>query len=278
MSVHESAWIYRRFRWARISVALLATSTASYVVADPPAARAGDTVVGALLGWISAALIVWLTWFGVRKRSYGARGAPLHGWLSAHSYLGLSLLLLVPLHCAFQFGWNIHTLAYLLMTAVVLSGIVGVFYYATVPARMTENRPGNTLGGMFEQIAELDGECRNLAETLPDVFAAAVELSITETRFGGGFLRQLAGFDPRCGTARALEIVAAQMRGSELSQPASTRRLLETLSVKRAMVGTVRKEIRYKALLQFWLMVHVPLAVATLVAVAAHIAIVFLYR
>jgi len=278
MSVHESAWAYRRFRWLKIALGLVVASTVAYLVANPPGERGGDTVVGYTLGTIGAALIAWLTWFGVRKRSYRARSAPLRGWLSAHVYLGATLLLLVPLHCAFQFGINLHTLAFVLMSAVIVSGLMGAMYYATVPGQMTDNRPGDKLAGVLERIAQLDSECRGMAEALPDVYARAVVTSIEETRLGGSWLRQLSGVDPNCGTTRALDTIVDAMKRSKGSDPAAPGRLLETLNIKRALVGTVRREIRYKALLQLWLFLHVPLAVATVVAVAAHIVVVFLYR
>lgn len=278
MAVHESFWSYERFRWLKVTLALLACSGLAYVAANPVGQRAGDTVVGYTLGTISAVLIVWLTWFGVRKRSYRAAGAPLRGWLSAHVYLGAALLLLVPLHSAFQFGVNLHTLAYVLLSMVIVSGVVGVAYYTSVPERMTENRPGEKLAALLEHIAELDAECRGMAEALPDAFAKAVRVSIDETRLGGGLFRQLSGRDPSCGTARALETAAREAADLEGSGRATVQRLLEVLSLKRSLVARVRRDIRYKALLELWLLFHVPLAIATLVAVAAHIVVVFLYR
>ena len=57
----------------------------------------------------------------------------LLGWLSAHVYLGVVLVVVATLHASFQAGWNVHTLAYVLMLFVVLSGIYGVIMYARVP-------------------------------------------------------------------------------------------------------------------------------------------------
>jgi hypothetical protein len=278
MALHESFWSYANYRWLKRSLVLLVVSWLAYVLMDPPPARAGDTVVGYTLGTIAALLIVWLTWFGVGKRSYHASGAPLRGWLSAHVYLGLVLLFLVPLHAAFEFGTNLHTLAYVLLAATVVSGMVGVAYYTVVPEQMTANRPGEKIAALLEHIAEVDAECRDMAEALPDAVARAIRTSIDETRLGGGLLRQLAGADPGCGTGRALDIVAREAAAMEGAARAPVQRLLEVLSVKRSLVARVRRDIRYKALLDLWLTFHIPLAIATLVAVAAHVVVVFLYR
>ena len=59
-------------------------------------------------------------------------------WLSAHVYLGLSLLVIATLHTGFHFGWNIHMLAYVLMCLVIASGGFGVFSYARHLWLMTE--------------------------------------------------------------------------------------------------------------------------------------------
>ena len=40
-------------------------------------------------------LIVWLMFFGMRKRRYMNNIGTLRGWLSAHIYLGTSLILVV---------------------------------------------------------------------------------------------------------------------------------------------------------------------------------------
>src|SRR6266576_1116997 len=64
----------------------------------------------------------------------------LKGWTSAHVYLGLSLIVIATLHTGFQFGWNVHTLAYVLMMLVIASGIYGVSAYAFLPQALSDNR------------------------------------------------------------------------------------------------------------------------------------------
>ena len=41
---------------------------------------------------------------------------------------------MATLHAAFQVGWNVHTLAYVLMLLVIASGIYGVVNYARLPS------------------------------------------------------------------------------------------------------------------------------------------------
>ena len=107
----------------------------------------------------------------MRTRRYGTV-SKLQGWLSAHVYLGLSLFIVATLHTGFQFGWNLHTLAYSLMMVVITSGFFGIYAYARYPRLMTENRRGVTTDEVYSEIGELDRECRQVASTMPDEIAA----------------------------------------------------------------------------------------------------------
>jgi hypothetical protein len=268
---------YKRFRYLKLSGLGVAAATALYALDEPIGGRSGSTAVGYALGVGSATLILWLLWFGVRKRSYRYTGAPLLGWLSSHVYLGATLLLLVPLHCAFRFGWNLHTAAYVLMSVAVVSGMAGVLLYSLIPLPMTSNHPGQTLEGLLQQIADIDAEFRKLARELPDLHVQAVTESIEKTRIGGSVLRQLSGRDRHCGTSRALELVkeAHQLEGAEKE---AEQRLIAILALKKTLLARVRRDVRYRALLELWLLVHIPSSLATLAAVAAHVLVVFYYR
>jgi len=269
---------YRNYFYLKVSVGVLLLALLAYVLDDPVGGRSGSSWVGYTLGTISAATIFWLMWLGVRKRDYKATGAPLKGWVSAHVYLGTALVLLVPLHSAFEFGTNVHTLAYALMCIVVFSGILGVTFYALVPTSMTRNRNNITLDAMLARIAEIDAECRIAADGLPDYYASAVVMSIAETKIGGTFRSQLSGHDPDCGTSRALQ----RLRSSEIDldgeAKAHERKLVELIARKELMIKQIRKDVRFKGLLDLWLIVHVPFAFATCAAVIAHVFVVFWYR
>lgn len=269
---------YQNYRYLKASIAILFLSLVVYAFDDPPGGRSGSSWTGYGLGTIAAAIIFWLMWLGVRKRDYTATGAPLKGWVSAHVYLGTMLLVLVPLHSAFEFGMNVHTLAYALMCVVIFSGILGVCFYALVPTSMTRNRNNITLDAMLERIAEIDSECRMAADGLPDYYARAVVMSIDETRVGGAFRSQLSGSDPGCGTTRALK----SLRTSEIDLVGDAkeqeRKLVELIARKELLLKQIRKDIRFKGLLDLWLIVHVPFAFATCAALLVHIFVVFWYH
>ena len=161
--------------------------------------------------------IVWLMMFGIRKRRYGPGAFSLKAWLSAHIYLGLSLIVVATLHAAFQVGWNVHTLAYVLMLLVIASGIWGVVNYVRLPHRMTENRRGLTLKAMQQEMVEIDRQCVALANQLGEEYDTAVRISREQSPLGGSAWRLLSGHDPRCGRPA----LSRRSRSSPPSVPAS---------------------------------------------------------
>ena len=105
-----------------------------------------------------------------------------------------------------------------------------------------------------------------------------MESSIRDTRVGGRLFEQLSGSDKHCATARARAAISG--RDDELTSVAREQvtRLLELLGWKSALLGRLRRDVRYQALMQAWLLLHVPFSVATLIAVIAHVILVFYYR
>jgi hypothetical protein len=269
---------YQSYRYLKVALAIFFLSLAAYVFDDPPGGRSGSSWTGYGLGTIAAAIIFWLMWLGVRKRDYTSAGAPLKGWTSAHVYLGTMLVFLVPLHSAFEFGWNVHTLAYGLMCVVCFSGMLGVAFYALVPTSMTRNRNNITLDAMLERIAEIDAECRMAADGLPDYYAHAVVTSIDETRIGGSLRSQLSGNDPDCGTSRALKSLRMSEIDLDGDAKEQERKLVELIARKELLLKQIRRDVRFKGLLDLWLIVHVPFAFATCAALLVHIFVVFWYH
>lgn len=305
--MHESFLVYRNFRHLKWALALIVISLVFYAwhpwhtSTEPPN---GGTWLGYTLGTIGALIIFWLTWFGVRKRQFNA-ASRLQGWLSAHVYLGASLIFVATLHTGFQFGWNVHTLAYALMLAVIISGFYGIYAYARYPNLMTQNRAGESFQGMLDEIAELDNEAVSVSDRINPKIHEIVLRSIERTQVGGSVRAQISGQVKEIGSLDNIErelvemqarliqgepdfddddagktmmVMARQLSAARSGdQVREVRHLLDLLTRKKSLVERVRLDIRYKAIMDIWLYFHVPLTFALLAALATHIVSVFIY-
>jgi hypothetical protein len=274
---HYSILEYARFRWFKAALALCALAAVAYLWHEPPLKPYGGTWLGYTLGTVGALLIVWLLWYGVRKRRYASTSGTVQGWLSAHVYLGVALVVIVTLHTGFELGWNVHTLAYLLMLLVVASGFYGVFVYMRVPGAMTANLGEETLEAIVLRVGDLDREMREKALSLPDVLFALVEKSVQGTRLGGGFVRIVRGTDPGCPTAAAVREWPQHAKRLTGDSAKLDKEVFGLLLQKQQLLGRARRDLRYKAILYLWLYVHVPLAFMLLAALIAHVVSVFIY-
>lgn len=265
------------YRYAKLATLLSLGTIVAYYKESSPLGPYGGTATGLTLGTIGAALIAWLMWFGVRKRRYSSRMGTLQGWLSAHVYLGLSLIVVATFHTGFQAGNNIHTLAYVLMMIVIASGLYGVYAYTRFPTLIAEVMGDETLDSIFLKVPSLDQEARRLAMRLPDEINRSVLDASQRSRIGGGVLSQLRGTDPSCPTTAAADLVRA--RGAKLkgADAEANRELYAVLVRKQRLLERGRQAVMYKARLNVWLYAHVPLAFALLVALTAHIISVFFY-
>ena len=286
---------YARKRYLWVALALCVASAVLYywhAPADPPN---GGTWLGYTLGTIGALLILWLLAFGVRKRSYRSSLGTVRGWLSAHVYLGLALLLVVTLHSGFQFGWNVHTLAYLLMCIVIASGLFGVVAYLRYPQLMSDNRTSLTRDQMLEELAGIDDRCLRQANAMQGDFANVIVSNRDRTAIGGSAWALLRGRDgsrvllpaPAGGGERLVANPAQsavldwlserQSRSSEGELSQQIRELMTLLGARRMLLQKLVRDAQIRAWLEVWLYVHVPLSFALLAALIAHVLSVFIY-
>ncbi|MEY2721224.1 MAG: hypothetical protein RL597_669, partial [Pseudomonadota bacterium] len=124
--MHESMLDYGNRRYLKVALGLCVVSIVAYAMHDPVSPPNGGPWLGYTLGGVGAALILWWAALGIRTRSYASSLGTVSGWTSAHVYLGVSLIVVATLHTGFHFGWNLHTLCYVLMLIVIASGIFGM--------------------------------------------------------------------------------------------------------------------------------------------------------
>ena len=274
-------------------------SITAYWMHEPAMPPNGGTWLGYTLGTVGSLLILWLMWFGIRKRRYRSRMGTVHGWLSAHIYLGLGLITVVTLHTGFQFGWNLHTLAYLLMMLVIVSGMVGVYCYMHFPRVMTDDSGEATADSLIRQIQEIDRQALHLASEIDPETHDKVIKSIRRSTFGGnamqllfarGKTRAIEGlelapekskkerlYDPEI-TSSTMMFMASNIASGRLDKGDAMRQLSDLLIGQKAvLVKQLKRNLQVKAFMDLWLYFHVPLSFALLAALIAHIVAVFFY-
>lgn len=274
---HQSFLQYARLRYLKLALLISLLSAVAYVVYRPAQGSYGGSWVGYTLGTIGALLILLLLWFGVRKRRYRSNVGQVQGWLSAHVYLGISLIVIVTLHAAFEVGWNVHTLAYVLMLLVIASGMIGAYAYMRYPLLITDNLRDDTLDSLLLGITDLDRQARVAALALPDDVNAALLRAAQHTSVGGSAWRQLAGNDPRCATGKALACVEHASNSLPPAQQGAAQSVYALLLRKSELLRRARRDISLRAWQQLWLYAHVPLSLALLAALVAHVVAVFAY-
>ena len=291
--MHESILAFRKRRYFWVALIVTGLSILAYWIDDPQEPANGGTVLGYTLGTIAALLIVWLTWFGVRKRRYNSTLGTAQGWLSAHVYLGVALLVIVLLHAGFQFGRNVHTLAFVLMVLVISSGLYGVFIYMKYPARMSDNRGGASRPELLDQLEDIDRRSQRVAADLPADYKELVTSGVGRTQLGSTLWSRLRGQDNsqvvlqrdgqtqvvgNPGQEAALDWLAEQQsRATDADHAARIGELSALLRNKRQLLRQLGEDLRLQASMEIWLYLHVPLTAALLVALAVHITTVFLY-
>lgn len=273
---HEGFLDYANRRYLKVAGALCLLAILVYLTVDVTPRHNGGSWYGYMLGIAGAGLIVWLSLLGVRKRAITPGRWSLKGWTSAHVYLGLALIVIGTLHTGFQLGWNVHTLAYVLMMLVILSGIFGIVAYARLPQAMSLNRAETTQEQMLDTLRGLDRQLHETAQPLVPSHAAIVLQSLENCDVAGGLRARLTGRHPRCGNRAALHELRDELRKGP-SDKETLAQIVFLLERKEATLAQARRHIRYKTLLEIWLYVHVPATFALIAALVAHIVSVFFY-
>jgi hypothetical protein len=276
-STHESFLRHGGFLFLKASTLLCVTVIVAYVFQDARPRPSGGTILGYGLGTLGAVMIVWLALLGVRKRAISDGPYSLKAWVSAHVYLGLSLIVVATLHTGFHFGWNVHTLAYGLMLLVIASGALGVWAYAILPKSLSDNRGEITRKQMLAQIHALDEQIHEAAQPLLRANTEIVRLSLEKTDIAGGFWRRLFGYYGDCANLRALEQLGPALRETQGAEATALRKVEDLMRRKADALAKTRQQVHITALLEGWLFVHVPATFALLAALTAHIVSVFLY-
>lgn len=178
-----------------MAVVITVLCVALFTLHDPAESRNGGTWLGYVLGTAGALLIIWLSFLGIRKRAYQSMLGSVEGWLSAHVFLGTALLVIVTLHSTGELGWNVHSLAYILMVTVILSGFYGVYLYRVYPGRLVLNLAGNNRDGIRNEIKMLDQHCNQMMKKTSGEVQSVVQSALERTSLSCSLVGRITGRD-----------------------------------------------------------------------------------
>jgi hypothetical protein len=277
--LEDSVLVYAGRRYLTLGVLAGAALLGSYAYYAGDTTPYGGTVVGLIYGAIGLAAILGLMVLGIRKRSYASHLGTVRGWVSAHIYLGLLTLLIIPMHAGFHFGWDVHTLAFALLVVVVLSGIGGLSLYLALPPLLTKYESGMLPDKIQSELNRIVGEMKPLAAGKTGLFQ---RLHFEEAR---------RAYEPkpqgwrllftRPNTSSALTVRTQELNRILPQIPASQHedfsRFSALLLQKIEMESYLTGQMRLKNALKAWLYVHVPVSIAMLAAVIVHLLVVLYY-
>lgn len=229
-------------------------------------------------GWILAAVVLLLLLFGVRKKLPVLPLGRVAGWMQWHIYMGLFSVFVFWLHARSWLPEGIFEgVLMAVFLLVALSGVVGLLLSRITPERLT--RRGEAL--LFERLDGFRTQLASEAEALIEQ-AQAEHGSRALRKFYLQWLRPFFAA-PQNYWAHTIESrVPAHRLASRFTALQRYLNEDERAIVEQLMLLVEKKhEIDYhyarQSLLKRWLFVHIPLSVALLALVPAHIVIVYAF-
>ncbi len=280
--MYENFLAYGRYVWGKLTLATTLVLVISYIIYSRRVSPNGATLVGLIYGIISFVAILLLMYYGMRKRSYTAKHWSLRAWLSFHVYIGTMTLLLVPLHAGFKFGFDIHTLAYVLLVMVVGSGIVGAALYLLLPRRFEPFGEELTypMGhGTDEELRKIIRQMRALAIDKSQEFADAcqteIEYGIPKRHVGWGLVWRKSATAALVATQ--IEAFQDYLQHIPEVEHEAFQNLARLATQKRDLEHRMVAQMRLQNLLEAWLYIHLPVSLVMFIVVIIHILVVFYY-
>ena len=155
---------------------------------------------------------------------------------------------------------------------------------------LSDNTGGKSRGEVYREVGERDKQLVKTASRLGTEIETAVSSAIERTSVGGSARAQLTAADsskvvlPGSGLVSNVDqqpvvdfVVDRLSQTSHREQSELLREVASQLGARGRLLRRIRRDIQIQGFLRVWLYVHVPIAVACLAALIAHVVSVFLY-
>jgi Fe-S-cluster-containing dehydrogenase component/CRP-like cAMP-binding protein len=190
-NIHRSDPPRRLIHLAGIALTLLVTGGVVYGLMSY---GMGTAIAGFLnMRWITGLVgligILGVMTYPVRRQIYKRRAGPLRYWMLAHSYLGVIAGIVLLLHGGTDSGGLLTTLLMISFDLVILTGLVGIFFYLLLPRMLTkiEGEP-LLVDDLTERRAELQREIAEIASSPSEPLSRLVRGKVVPHFVSFGYL------------------------------------------------------------------------------------------
>lgn len=241
--------------------------------------------IGVKLGFLGFAMFLMIFLYPLRKRWawLGRQGSSRH-WLDIHVLLGLSAPFIIAFHASFKFQ-GFAGVAFWIMLAVSLSGVIGRYLYGQIPRSL------NAAELSFKELQDLqDRLAQQLAHQrlLPEADLRTLLRLPTRERVDGLFMGTALVYMVLLDLFRVFRVARLRRRALSFGQQLSTSFGLFPTShpeLERAIANareqaTMAKRIlflsRSQQVFNLWHVVHKPFSYSFAVLALVHIGVVFM--
>lgn len=242
--------------------------------------------IGFWLGVAGALAFVAVFAYPLRKRwSWLSRQGDTRNWLDMHVLLGLAAPGLILLHCAFKFR-GVAGMAFWIMAAVALSGIVGRYLFAQIPRSLSAAELSLQEAGALQEnlTAQLSAQTLLTAADLQPLFrlptaekiAGRSALSVLCSLIAVDILRPLhvARLRQRLLSSTAILFTAGGLF------PGGGAKLEPIIEIARRQAALSKRILflsRTQQVFHLWHVVHRPFSYTLLALAGLHILVVILF-
>jgi hypothetical protein len=232
--------------------------------------------IGQSAGILALAIFIFLWLYPVRKKfRWLAFTGTIARWLDVHVLAALGLPLLVAIHAAWRFTGLIG-LGFWSMMVVWASGLAGRYIYARIPrsklgVELTIEEIGARRKELLEEIARASG----LAPDLIAATLAAGQAPVARRGLWGTLWRMVADDLARRRAARRLRhLWAARGFHRRKNDRQMLQAMLRLARREMALAQQARMLDATHDVFRYWHVLHRPVAIAALLAVLIHVAVV----
>ncbi len=270
---------HRHWMVGTLAVAVAAVAVYLWFFLRTPGGLYGGSTVGLWYGIIGSGLMVYAgllsaqrklerrPWWGLRKT-----------WVKGHIWLGLLSVVFIACHARLRLGGAVTVALWVVLAAVILSGIFGLILQQFVPGWIARRFPAEVPYGQMPHVCrvlltEADTLIDSVAPEGDDAPGYAADLRAFHDQHVRPFLKIDAPARALLRNTLQSEAFFATLRGRvKLGEGGSAEALealdrLDDICKQRRRIAEQQRMYHW---LHGWLMVHIPLSIALLVLGVAH--------